>query len=169
MTSSLIRHAFCSLLIETSPALLSPASPVFDGGHLFQRSIRSAFSEFDWGIIWARLWSIYFSSNSAPQIGSQRFLLTVRFLAHGSECRVCDAARKFLSNSMLPFEEFDIDRNPSALQELVERTGSATHVPVIIVGEETFIDFNEETVTRILELLKQPTSAPRPNRERYVC
>lgn len=78
----------------------------------------------------------------------------MKLLAHGSECRVCDA-RKFLSNHTIPFEEFEIDRNSPALQELVERTGSATHVPLVIVGEETFIDFNEDIATRILELLAQ--------------
>ncbi len=82
-------------------------------------------------------------------------MFTVKLLAHGSECAACDAARKFLSDHLVAFEEFDIDRNRSALQELVERTGSATHVPVVIVGEETFIDFNEEIATRILELQGQ--------------
>jgi glutaredoxin len=90
-------------------------------------------------------------------------MFAVRLLAHGSECRVCDAARKFLSDHVIPFEEFDIDRNPSALQELVERTGSATHVPVVIVGEETFIDFNEDIATRILELQGENRSAKKPN------
>jgi len=82
-------------------------------------------------------------------------MIAVKLLVHGSECRVCDEARKFLSNHVIAFEEFDIDRNPSALQELVDRTGSATHVPVVIVGEETFIDFNEDIATRILELRGQ--------------
>jgi glutaredoxin len=82
-------------------------------------------------------------------------MFTVKLLAHGSDCRVCDAARKFLSDHAIAFEEFDIDRNPSALQELVDRTGSATHVPVVIVGEETFIDFNEDIATRLLELQAQ--------------
>jgi glutaredoxin len=82
-------------------------------------------------------------------------MFAVRLLAHGSECRVCDAARKFLTDHAIAFEEFDIDRNRSALQELVDRTGSATHVPVVLVGEETFIDFNEEIATRILELQGQ--------------
>jgi len=82
-------------------------------------------------------------------------VFAVRLLAHGSECRVCDAARKFLTDHVIAFEEFDIDRNRSALQELVDRTGSATHVPVVLVGEETFIDFNEDIATRILELQGQ--------------
>jgi glutaredoxin len=87
----------------------------------------------------------------------------VKLLAHGSECRVCDDARKFLSDHVIAFEEFDIDRNPSALQELVDRTGSATHVPVVIVGEETFIDFNEDIATRILELQRQNSVETKAN------
>ena len=82
-------------------------------------------------------------------------MFAVRLLAHGSECRVCDAARKFFSDHAIAFEEFDIDRKHSALQELVDRTGSATHVPVVIISEETFIDFNEDIATRILELQGQ--------------
>jgi len=79
--------------------------------------------------------------------------LSVKLLVHGSECRVCDAARAFLTSLNAPFEEFDIDRNASARQELVERTGSATHVPIVIIGEETFGDFNEDVAARILDLL----------------
>jgi len=82
-------------------------------------------------------------------------MLTAKLIAHGAECHECQAARKFLFGNEIPFEEFDMDRNPDALQELVERTGSATHVPVIIVGEETFIDFNEDIATKILELISQ--------------
>jgi glutaredoxin len=87
-----------------------------------------------------------------------REVLAVRLLAHGSECRVCDDARKFLVDHTIPYQEFDVDRNPSALQELVERTGSATHVPVVLVGEETFIDFNDDIAKQILELLSQNTA-----------
>lgn len=82
-------------------------------------------------------------------------MVAVRLLAHGSECRACDAARRFLTDHIIPFDEFDIDRSSSALQELVDRTGSATHVPVVIVGEETFIDFNEEIAARIIEIAKK--------------
>jgi glutaredoxin len=84
-------------------------------------------------------------------------MLTVRFLAHGSECRICENVRGFLVEHKIPYEEFDVDRNPSALQDLVERTVSATHVPVVIVGEETFIDFNDDIAARPLELLSQKT------------
>ena len=90
-------------------------------------------------------------------------MFAVKLLAHGSECRVCDEARKFLSDHVIAFEEFDIDRNPSALQELVDRTGSATHVPVVIIGEETFIDFNEDIAMRILELQKQNSAKTKTN------
>jgi hypothetical protein len=31
-------------------------------------------------------------------------------------------------------------------------TGSATHVPVVVVDQETFVDFDEEIASRVLEL-----------------
>ena len=77
--------------------------------------------------------------------------LTVKLIAHGTECAECSTVRKFLSDHTIPYEESDVNTNPNALQELVNRTGSATHVPVIVVGEETFIDFNDDIAARILE------------------
>jgi hypothetical protein len=52
----------------------------------------------------------------------------------------------------VPFEESDIERTPNALQDLVELTGSATHVPALIVDGEVFIDFGDENLARIVEL-----------------
>jgi glutaredoxin len=57
-----------------------------------------------------------------------------------------------LSEHDIPFQEVDIERTPGALDELVELTGSATHVPVLSVEDEVFIDFDEAVATRILEL-----------------
>jgi len=76
----------------------------------------------------------------------------VKLYAHGSECKECLVVRQFLAEHAILFEEFDIDRSPRALQELVELTGSATHVPVILVNQETFVDFNADIASRILEL-----------------
>jgi len=41
---------------------------------------------------------------------------------------------------MITLGEFDIERTPGALAELVEPTGSATHVPVLSVNGEVFKD-----------------------------
>jgi len=79
-------------------------------------------------------------------------MVTVKLYAHGAECRECFVVRKFLTDYAIAFDEFDIDRSSKALQELVELTGSATHVPVIVVDQETFVDFNEEIASRVLEL-----------------
>jgi glutaredoxin len=70
----------------------------------------------------------------------------VTLYAHGSECKECLVVRQFLAEHAILFEEFDIDRSPKALQQLVELTSSATHVPVIRVNQETYIDFNAEHV-----------------------
>ncbi len=79
-------------------------------------------------------------------------MVFARLLAHGAECRECETVRRFLSDHKIPFEEHDIDRDHNALQELVDRTGSATHVPVLVVGEETFIDFNEDIAASLIDL-----------------
>lgn len=76
----------------------------------------------------------------------------VRFYAHGAECRECNVVRSFLTDHAVPFVEFDVDRSSKALQELVELTGSATHVSVMAFEGETFVDFNDEIASRILEL-----------------
>jgi glutaredoxin len=70
------------------------------------------------------------------------------------ECRECNEVREFFAKHNIDFEELDIQRSPKALQELVDRTGSATHVPVIIVGDETFIDFDDEIAARILQIFE---------------
>ena len=79
----------------------------------------------------------------------------VKFYAHGSECGECIVARQFLTEHKILFEELDIDRSPGALQELVELTGSATHVPVVVIDQEIFLDLNVDNTSRILELTAQ--------------
>jgi arsenate reductase-like glutaredoxin family protein len=76
----------------------------------------------------------------------------VKLYAHGAECKECVVVRKFLTNHAIPFDEFDIDRSSRALQELVDLTGSAPHVSVIVVNQETFVDFDDEIASRVLEL-----------------
>ena len=79
-------------------------------------------------------------------------MVKAKFYAHGSECKECLVARQFLTEHKILFEELDIDRSPGALQELVELTGSATHAPVVVIGQEIFLDLNAENTSRILEL-----------------
>ncbi len=82
-------------------------------------------------------------------------MAVVKLFLHGIECRECDEAREFRVKHDITFDELDIERSRGALQELVDRTGSATHVPAIIAGDETFIDFDDETATRLLEITKR--------------
>ncbi len=78
-------------------------------------------------------------------------LVAVTLFSH-DECRLCKVLRRFLTEHAISFQEFDIARTPGALGKLVELTGSATHVPVLSVDDEVFIDFDETIATRILEL-----------------
>ncbi len=75
------------------------------------------------------------------------------------DCRLCEILRRFLTEHDISFQEFDIARTPSALDELVELTGSATHVPVLSVDDEVFIDFDETIAMRILELTNKSSTS----------
>jgi len=81
----------------------------------------------------------------------------VKLFSH-NECRLCVVLRRFLTEHDIPFEEVDIERTPGALDELVEVTGSATHVPVLTVDGAIFVDFDETIAARILELANKPPS-----------
>ncbi len=72
---------------------------------------------------------------------------------HGRECRDCVIVRDELANRKIPFVELDMERTPNALQELVDLTGSATHVPALIVDGEVFVSFDEENLKKITELV----------------
>ncbi len=69
-----------------------------------------------------------------------------------NECKQCIAVRRFLTENNIAFDELDVELDSSALQQVVELTGSATHVPVLRVEDEVFIDFDDEIAKRILEL-----------------
>ena len=55
---------------------------------------------------------------------------------------------------MIAFE-VDIERTLGALAELVELTGSATHVPVLSVDGEVFTDFDRDMAASVLELVSR--------------
>ncbi len=76
-----------------------------------------------------------------------------------NECNLCFVVRRFLTEHGISFQEFDIARTPGALDELVELTGSATHVPVLSVDDEVFIDFDATIAMRILELTNESSTS----------
>jgi glutaredoxin len=85
-------------------------------------------------------------------------LANVKLFSH-NECRHGVAVRRFLTEHDIPFEEADIERTPGALDELVELTGSARHVPVVVVNGQMFIDFDESVAATILQTVSKSKKA----------
>lgn len=75
-------------------------------------------------------------------------MVNVKLFSH-NECSLCVAVRKFLTEHDITFEEADTEGTPGALDEL-ELTGSATHVSVLIVNGQVFIDFDDNVASTIL-------------------
>ncbi|HEX6173159.1 MAG TPA: glutaredoxin family protein [Candidatus Binatia bacterium] len=63
----------------------------------------------------------------------------------------CDKAKEFLSQRDVVFEEKDITKDPSAVDEL-EKLGVMT-TPVIVIDGETVVGFNQK---RLEELVERP-------------
>jgi glutaredoxin len=74
----------------------------------------------------------------------------IKLFSH-NECVHCLAVRRFLSQCHVPFAEVDVERTPGALRELVELTGSATHVPLLTVNREAFLALSK-AASRVIEL-----------------
>jgi glutaredoxin len=59
--------------------------------------------------------------------------------------------RDFLTHYGVPFVERNIRKDPRALDELLDRTGRLV-VPVVFVGDEPIVGWDEERMRRLLHL-----------------
>ena len=75
-----------------------------------------------------------------------------------SWCGACRAAREYMTAHKIPFADKDIERDPSAAQELADKASKmgipTDRVPVIDVRGRLLLGFDRE---RIEALLGQPT------------
>jgi len=60
----------------------------------------------------------------------------------------CTAAKKFLSQNNIPFEEKNISTDEHALLELQRR--NINSVPTFVVGDETIVGFNKDKILALL-------------------
>ncbi|WP_028401652.1 glutaredoxin family protein [Ectobacillus panaciterrae] len=69
-------------------------------------------------------------------------------------CGPCHAEKEWLKNNNIPFEERDIRKNPSYLEEVIELGASATPVTVIKKGTEieVVMGFDREKLAALLSL-----------------
>jgi len=66
-------------------------------------------------------------------------------------CPYCQAAKKYLQQRGVPFEDEDVSRNVIAAQYMVQRSGQQG-VPVIQVGKEIVIGFDRARLDMLLGL-----------------
>lgn len=65
-------------------------------------------------------------------------------------CPYCVAAKEFLSENNVEFEEKNVSRDDAARAELIQK--GYRGVPVIIVGEEEVVGFDKERLESLLSL-----------------
>lgn len=66
-------------------------------------------------------------------------------------CHYCKAVKEFFNNHGVKYTEFDVQADAVKRQEMIEKSGQMG-VPVIYIGEEMVIGFDEERLTQLLGL-----------------
>lgn len=64
-------------------------------------------------------------------------------------CHFCHAAKEFFSENNVAFTEFDVASDQAKRQEMIEMTGQMG-VPVIRIGDDVVVGFDEEKVKELL-------------------
>jgi glutaredoxin-like YruB-family protein len=68
-----------------------------------------------------------------------------------SFCPYCKMAKEFLKDKKIPFEEINVQENPEAAKQMIEKSGQAG-VPVIEIDGQMVIGFNTEQIKKLLKL-----------------
>ncbi len=66
-------------------------------------------------------------------------------------CHFCHMAKEWLTEKNVPFVDYNEGEDMARRKELVEITGQMG-VPVIKIGEEVMVGFNQEQMAKILEI-----------------
>jgi glutaredoxin 3 len=70
-------------------------------------------------------------------------------------CHFCHAAKDMFTANNVPFTDYNVATDLPRRQEMIQKSGQMG-VPVIFVGDELIVGFDEE---RLRELLHLPTAA----------
>ena len=65
------------------------------------------------------------------------------------DCPPCFIVKTFLEVMGVEFEERDISRDQSAVEEMTQKYGSNS-TPTVVVGEQVLVGFNPERLDKIL-------------------
>jgi glutaredoxin 3 len=75
-----------------------------------------------------------------------------KVLVYSAEwCPWCHKAKAFLAKNGVEFEDRDVDSDPKASEEILKLTGQ-TGIPVIVVGKEAVVGFDEPRLRELLKL-----------------
>jgi glutaredoxin-like YruB-family protein len=66
-------------------------------------------------------------------------------------CHFCQMAKAFFQNNGIEYTDYNVGEDAEKRQEMVEVTGQMG-VPVIKIGEEYLVGFNEGKVKEMLEM-----------------
>lgn len=66
-------------------------------------------------------------------------------------CHFCQAAKEFFKENNIEYTEHDVATDAEKREEMIEMTGQMG-VPVIQIGEDVVIGFDEEKVKELLKM-----------------
>ena len=66
-------------------------------------------------------------------------------------CHFCHAAKDFFTEHKVAFTDFNVAADLPKRQEMIEKTGQMG-VPVILVGEEIIVGFDESKLRQLLAI-----------------
>jgi len=66
-------------------------------------------------------------------------------------CPWCKKAKEFLKKNRVDFVEKKVDEDAGAAAEVIEKSGQ-TGIPVIVVGNEAVVGFDEPRLKQLLKL-----------------
>ena len=67
-----------------------------------------------------------------------------------SFCPYCKMAKDFLKENKIPFEDINVQENPQAASEMIEKSGQ-TGVPVIEIDGKFVIGFNAQEIKKLIK------------------
>lgn len=68
-----------------------------------------------------------------------------------SWCPWCDRVKDFLREKKVPFTDVNVENNPVAAQEMVQKSGQMG-VPVVDIDGTIIVGFNEPEIRKALKL-----------------
>lgn len=64
-------------------------------------------------------------------------------------CHFCHMAKDFFAEKGIAYEDFDVGKDLAKRKEMLEKSGQMG-VPVIVIGDELIVGFDEEKIGELL-------------------